>query len=82
MTRDEIKKMIDAHVHAAMLIKEAGADVVELHGAHGYLISEFMSPLRNKRKDEYGGTLENRMRFPMTSVSNSTPRASGFAAAV
>jgi len=65
MTRDEIKKMIDAHVHAAMLIKEAGADGVEIHGAHGYLISEFMSPLRNKRKDEYGGPLENRMRFPL-----------------
>jgi 2,4-dienoyl-CoA reductase-like NADH-dependent reductase (Old Yellow Enzyme family)/thioredoxin reductase len=65
MTRDEIKKMIDAHVHAAMLIKEAGADGVEIHGAHGYLISAFMSPLRNKRKDTYGETLENRMRFPI-----------------
>jgi 2,4-dienoyl-CoA reductase-like NADH-dependent reductase (Old Yellow Enzyme family) len=65
MTKDEIKAMIDAYVHAAILIKEAGADGVEMHGAHGYLISEFISPLRNKRKDEYGGSLENRMRFPL-----------------
>jgi anthraniloyl-CoA monooxygenase len=46
----------------------AGFDVLELHGAHGYLLSSFMSPLSNKRTDAYGGALENRMRFPLEVV--------------
>ena len=65
VTKNEIKGWIDSFVHAATMVKEAGIDGVELHATHGYLVSEFMSPRWNKRKDEYGGSLENRMRFPI-----------------
>jgi len=65
MTKDEIKGTIDAFAHAATVVKEAGIDGVVIHGAHGYLVSEFMSPYFNRRTDEYGGSLENRMRFPL-----------------
>ena len=47
------------------LLKRAGFDAVELHAAHGYLLSEFMSPLLNMRTDRFGGSFENRMRFPL-----------------
>ena len=63
LTREEIKGFPDAFAHAATVAKEAGLDGVELHGAHGYLFTQFMSPHSNRRKDEYGGSLENRMRF-------------------
>jgi len=65
MTRDEINGTIDAFAHAASVAKEAGMDAVGIHGAHGYLLTEFMSPYFNRRIDEYGGSLENRMRFPL-----------------
>ena len=55
----------DAFVDAAGRAERAGFDLVELHGAHGYLLSEFLSPLSNHRTDGYGGSLENRMRFPL-----------------
>jgi 2,4-dienoyl-CoA reductase-like NADH-dependent reductase (Old Yellow Enzyme family)/thioredoxin reductase len=60
---DEMAKIESAFVNGAMLTKLAGADGVLLHGAHGYLINSFLSPYLNKRTDEYGGSLENRMRF-------------------
>jgi len=60
---DDIAKIESAFVNGAMLTKTAGADGVLLHGAHGYLINSFLSPYLNKRTDEYGGNLENRMRF-------------------
>jgi 2,4-dienoyl-CoA reductase-like NADH-dependent reductase (Old Yellow Enzyme family)/thioredoxin reductase len=60
---DEIAKIESAFINGAMLTKTAGADGVLLHGAHGYLINSFLSPYLNKRTDEYGGNLENRMRF-------------------
>lgn len=60
---DEIKEFVDAFERAARLIKESGADAIQLHGHEGYLLDQFTSPLWNKRKDEYGGTLENRLRF-------------------
>ena len=63
MTTDDIKSTIQAFKEGAIRAKKAGFDVIELHGAHGYLINEFLSPLSNKRTDEYGGSAENRYRF-------------------
>ncbi|MFO7962322.1 MAG: FAD-dependent oxidoreductase [Desulfobacterales bacterium] len=63
MTHDEIQEIIDAFAKAACICEEAGLDGVELHGAHGYLIQQFMSALTNKRTDQYGGSFENRIRF-------------------
>lgn len=63
MTKEEIREVIDAFKSAAKRCIEAGYDIIEIHGAHGYLINEFLSPLTNKRSDEYGGSVENRVRF-------------------
>lgn len=63
MSIQQIKKTILAFQEAAIRSKQAGFDVIEIHGAHGYLINEFLSPLSNKRTDEYGGSPENRYRF-------------------
>ncbi|MFC7783438.1 MULTISPECIES: NADPH dehydrogenase NamA [unclassified Rossellomorea] len=63
MTANDIKKTITAFIKGAERAKKAGFDVIEIHGAHGYLINEFLSPLSNKRTDEYGGSAENRYRF-------------------
>ena len=57
--------MSDEFVQGARLARDAGFDAVELHMGHGYLLSQFISPLYNKRRDGYGGSLENRMRFPL-----------------
>ena len=62
---DEIKGLKDAMVRAAGRVKRAGFDGVEVHGAHGYLLSQFTSPYYNRRKDDYGGSPENRWRFPL-----------------
>ena len=59
----EIKEMAKAFGNAVRLAREAGFDAVEIHAGHGYLISQFLSPYTNHRKDEFGGSLENRMRF-------------------
>ncbi|MFC5587372.1 NADPH dehydrogenase NamA [Sporosarcina soli] len=63
MTVEDIKETIQAFKAGAMRAKKAGFDVIELHGAHGYLINEFLSPLSNKRTDVYGGSSENRYRI-------------------
>lgn len=63
MTKDEIELVINAFADAAKRIQESGFDGIEIHGAHTYLINQFLSPYYNKRTDEYGGSLENRMRF-------------------
>lgn len=63
MTQGEIRDMVERFAKAAGRIKRAGIDAVELHGAHGYLIGQFLSPYTNKRTDKYGGSFENRMRF-------------------
>lgn len=63
MTKEEISETVDAFKQGAERAKKAGFDVIEIHAAHGYLINEFLSPLSNKRTDEYGGSAENRYRF-------------------
>lgn len=64
MTTDEVYEMIENFIDAAERAKKAGADAVEIHGAHGYLIAEFMSTYSNRRTDEFGGSFYNRTRFP------------------
>ena len=63
MSRSEIRKLIADFVDAAARCQKAGVDAVELHGGHGYMIQQFLSPNTNLRTDEYGGSFENRMRF-------------------
>lgn len=63
MTHADIREAIEAWGQAARRAGEAGFDVVEVHGAHGYLVHQFLSPWANRRTDEYGGSRENRMRF-------------------
>ena len=66
---DEIDQFVQDFVNAIRLVKKSGFDCVEIHAGHGYLISQFLSPYTNHRKDEYGGSLENRMRFMVRVVS-------------
>lgn len=63
MTIEDIKTAIQAFKDATRRAKEAGFDTIEIHGAHGYLINQFLSPLSNTRTDDYGGSFENRVRF-------------------
>jgi len=63
MTNDDIRTVIADFAEAARRVQAAGFDGVQLHGAHGYLLAQFLSPLRNRRTDRYGGSLENRARF-------------------
>lgn len=63
MTHGEIDEVIEAHVVSARHVKQAGCDGLEIHAAHGYLPQQFLSPYTNRRDDEYGGSLENRLRF-------------------
>ena len=68
LQKSELAKIADEFASAAQRALKAGFDGVELHGAHGYLLNQFLSPLLNKRADEYGGSLENRVRFPLLVV--------------
>ena len=74
MTRADMDEVRDQFVAAVRMGIEAGFDMVELHAAHGYLLSSFITPLQNKRTDEYGGSLENRLRYPARSVRRDARR--------
>lgn len=63
MTRDDIDSIINAFADASLRCKKAGFDGVQIHGAHGYLLSQFLDPYHNRRNDEYGGSIENRSRL-------------------
>ncbi|MDL2254695.1 NADH:flavin oxidoreductase [Bacteroidales bacterium OttesenSCG-928-J16] len=75
MRKDEIKEVADAFGTAVNLAREAGFDAVEIHAGHGYLLSQFLSKYTNRRRDEYGGSLENRMRFMSLSVEKALEAA-------
>ncbi len=68
MATEEVLEMVEKFSEAAWRVKQAGFDGVELHAAHGYLISQFMSPYLNRRIDRFGGSFENRMRFPLAII--------------
>lgn len=70
MTIAEIKETVSQYGDCARRAKEAGFDGIEIHGAHGYLIAQFMSPYSNKRTDEYGGPLQNRIRFALEIIKD------------
>ncbi len=83
LTEAEIEALVQAFGHAAATCRAAGFSGVQLHGAHGYLLSAFLSPLANRRTDRWGGTLENRARFLMEAVRAAKAAAgSGFGIAV
>ncbi|KAA0012633.1 bifunctional salicylyl-CoA 5-hydroxylase/oxidoreductase [Billgrantia pellis] len=65
MDRNDMDRVCDAFVAAARMADRAGFDMLEVHAAHGYLLSSFITPLTNRRDDEYGGSLANRMRYPL-----------------
>jgi anthraniloyl-CoA monooxygenase len=65
MTRADMDRVVEEFVRATRMAGDAGFDMVELHCAHGYLLSSFITPITNRRTDEYGGPLENRLRFPL-----------------
>jgi 2,4-dienoyl-CoA reductase-like NADH-dependent reductase (Old Yellow Enzyme family) len=69
LTRHEIQHLSAAFANAASRALDAGFQVLELHGAHGYLMHEFLSPLSNKRTDEYGGSYDNRIRFALEAIT-------------
>jgi 2,4-dienoyl-CoA reductase-like NADH-dependent reductase (Old Yellow Enzyme family) len=65
LVSSEIDRIVEAFVASAVRAERLGIDIIELHAAHGYLLHEFLSPLANHREDQYGGSLENRMRLPL-----------------
>lgn len=69
MNRDDMDRIADEFVSAARFAKEAGFDAVEIHMGHGYLLAQFITPFYNSRRDEFGGSIENRMKFPVEVLS-------------
>ena len=76
LRREELPELAKAYGDSVRLARESGFDAVEIHAGHGYLISQFLSPYTNHRKDEYGGSLSNRMRF-MDQVMDEVMKAAG-----
>ncbi|MGI6034006.1 MAG: hypothetical protein ACOX69_11355 [Coriobacteriales bacterium] len=70
LTVPEIERIVELFGDTARRAQQCGFDIIEFNGAHGYLLNEFYSPFANKRTDEYGGSLENRMRFPLEVIAN------------
>jgi anthraniloyl-CoA monooxygenase len=65
ISADEMRKVVEDFARSARFADQAGFDMLEIHMAHGYLLASFISPLTNRRKDSYGGSIDNRMRFPL-----------------
>src|SRR5207302_6019621 len=65
MTHADMEQVCDEFVRATRMAEQCGFDMLELHCAHGYLLSSFITPLSNHRNDEFGGSLQNRLRFPL-----------------
>jgi 2,4-dienoyl-CoA reductase-like NADH-dependent reductase (Old Yellow Enzyme family) len=85
MTEDDMTRVREAFVDAAQRAVRIGFDAIELHLAHGYLLHSFVSPISNKRTDSYGGSLENRLRFPLTvaqAVRAVVPKGTAFGARI
>jgi NADPH2 dehydrogenase len=74
---EKIEALVEAFAKAAERAMRAGFDGVEVHGAHGFLLNQFFSPLANRRRDKYGGSLENRMRFPLEVVERAKEKVGG-----
>jgi 2,4-dienoyl-CoA reductase-like NADH-dependent reductase (Old Yellow Enzyme family) len=70
MTEEDMNRVREDFGKAAQMARESGFDAVEIHAGHGYLLSQFLSPWTNGRKDQYGGSLENRMRFPASVIEH------------
>ena len=77
MNKEQINEVADAYGKAVELAIEAGFDAIEIHAGHGYLISQFLSPYTNHRRDEFGGSLENRMRFMKLCVEKAVAAGKG-----
>ncbi|CAJ0550268.1 Ff.00g101980.m01.CDS01 [Fusarium sp. VM40] len=75
-TKEDIATVINGFAHAAEFLEKAGFDGIELHGAHGYLLAQFLSPRTNKRTDDYGGSRENRMRLVLEVIAEIKRRVS------
>lgn len=78
MSTREVKNLIQDFIKAAVRCQKAGVDAVELHAAHGYIIEQFLSPNTNKRTDEYGGSLENRMRMLLEIIAGIRERCGNY----
>jgi 2,4-dienoyl-CoA reductase-like NADH-dependent reductase (Old Yellow Enzyme family) len=74
---EEIEALVEAFAAAAERAIKAGFDGVEVHGAHGFLLNQFFSPITNRRRDRYGGSLENRMRFPLEIIERVKEKVRG-----
>jgi 2,4-dienoyl-CoA reductase-like NADH-dependent reductase (Old Yellow Enzyme family)/thioredoxin reductase len=82
LTTAQADELVESYIRAAGIAREAGYDGVEVHGGHTYLIGQFVSPATNKRTDKYGGSFENRMKFPADILKGINERYPGFPAGI